>query len=464
MNRYKLPKFPLRGLGGFRGLGASLLTLCMLTACSDDTILSEDLHSEVPGQGTPFVITADGGNELNIPHASYGEYAGRVNVNGAWHITTSQAGLAVFPSEGTGPTNVLVQVGENWGTARLGELTLDYQRTGTRATDDKASYTTRIQQSACPELDSISNIFSSNKGAGYSYFPNDDFFKGVVMPIFNLHTLDSLQRIHDVTYIIDDLYPSSDQLVITSDTEEGLTRKLGVEASLGVDYKKVSVKIGGGYSSTNDRKTSRKYALKRLKAYQFTREIHYMNIMEYASRSDENARRVFSPGFMYLQNRLAADIKKAGTQEEKEQACIDFMKVCGPCFVSKSAMGNTLDFTISVDSTLLSKDRTITAALDLVVKSKVSVNAKFEMTDSEKQLFSQTESKLAVRGGDVSQVSILVTGGSLSDQQVSAWQMSCRPRQAVLVDMNLLPIHYLIIDEESRQVMQNYLTKLLTEE
>lgn len=441
-------------------------TLCMLVACSDDTILPENLHSEIPGQNTPFVITADGGSELNIPHASYGEYAGRVNVSGAWRITTNQAGIAVFPSEGTGPAEVLVQVGENWGTARLGELTLDYHQTGTRAADGEASYTARIRQSACPELDSISHIFSSNKGAGYSYFPHDDFFKGLVMPLFNLNTLDSLQRIHGVTYIIDDLFPSSDQLVITSDTEEGLTRKLGVEASLGVDYKKVGVKLGGGYSSTTERKTSRKHALKRLKAYQFTREIHYMNIVEYASRSDENARRVFSPGFLYLQNKLAVDLKKAGTQEEKEKACNDFMKVCGPCFVSKSAMGNTLDFIISVDSTLLSKERTINAALDLTVRSKVTVSgsAKFEMTDSEKQLFSQTESKLAVRGGDVSLVSILVTGGSLSNQQVAAWQMSCRPRQAVLVDMNLLPIHYLIIDEESRQVMQNYLTKLLTEE
>lgn len=441
-------------------------TLCMLMACSDNAILPENLSSKIPGQDAPFVITTDGSSELNIPHASYGEYAGRVNVNGAWHITTNQAGIAVFPSEGTGPANVLVQVGENWGTARMGELTLDYKQTETRAADGEASYTTRIRQSACPELDSISHIFSSNKGAGYSYFPHDDFFKGVVMPLFNLNTLDSLQRSHEVTYIIDDLFPSSDQLVIISDTEEGLTRKLGVEASLGVDYKKVSGKISGGYSSSTESKTSHKYALKRLKAYQFTREIHYMNIMEYATRSDENARRVFSPGFLYLQNKLATDLKKAGSQEEKEKACNEFMKVCGPCFVSKSAMGNTLDFIISVDSTQLSKEMTINAALELTVKSKVSVSgsAKFEMTDSEKKLFSKTESKLAVRGGNVSLVSILVTGGSLSDQQVAAWQMSCSPRQAVLVDINLLPIYYLIIDEESRQMMQNYLTKLLTEE
>lgn len=460
MNLYKLPTFPLRGLVG------SLFTLCMLTACSDNNILPENLQSEVPGQDTPFVITEANGSELNIPHASYGEYAGRINVSGPWSITASQPGIAVFPSEGTGPANVLVQVGENWGTARQGELKLDYQQAGTRAEDGKASYIARIRQTACSELDSISSIFSSNKGAGYSYYPNDDFFKGVVMPLFNLNTLDSLQRSHEVTYIIDDLFPASDQLVIISDTEEGLTRKLGVEASLGIDYKKVSGKISGGYSSNTETKTSRKYALKRLKTYQFTREIHFMNIMEYASRSDENARRVFSPGFLYLQNKLAADLKKAGTQEEKEKACNDFMKVCGPCFIFKSAMGNTLDFTISVDSTQLSKEMSITAALDLTVKSKVTVSgsAKFEMTDSEKKLFSQTESKLAVRGGDVSLVSILVTGGSLSDQQVAAWQMSCNPRQAVLVDMNLLPIHYLIIDEESRQVMQNYLTKLLTEE
>ena len=69
---------------------------------------------------------------------------------------------------------------------------------------------------------------------------------------------------------------------------------------------------------------------------------------------------------------------------------------------------------------------------------------------------SKTTATVKVRGGDVSQVCILVTGGDLYNDQVTAWQNSCRPTLAVMVDMSLVPIYVLIADKDAREVLMNY--------
>jgi len=44
----------------------------------------------------------------------------------------------------------------------------------------------------------------------------------------------------------------------------------------------------------------------------------------------------------------------------------------------------------------------------------------------------------------------------LNDDQVSAWQNSCRHTQAVMVDMTLAPIYALITDKDARDVLTSY--------
>jgi hypothetical protein len=61
-----------------------------------------------------------------------------------------------------------------------------------------------------------------------------------------------------------------------------------------------------------------------------------------------------------------------------------------------------------------------------------------------------------VRGGDVSLVNILVTGGELYDSDVTAWQNSCRATHAVMVDLSLIPIYALIVNDYARQVLSDY--------
>ena len=74
---------------------------------------------------------------------------------------------------------------------------------------------------------------------------------------------------------------------------------------------------------------------------------------------------------------------------------------------------------------------------------------------------SKTQATVKVRGGDVSKVCILVTGGTLDDYDVTAWQNSCRPTRAVMVDMSLVPIYVLIVDAEARAVLTNYFREKL---
>jgi len=56
----------------------------------------------------------------------------------------------------------------------------------------------------------------------------------------------------------------------------------------------------------------------------------------------------------------------------------------------------------------------------------------------------------------VSQVCILVTGGVLLDSEVTAWQNSCTPTRAVMVDMALIPIYALIADADAHEVLKSY--------
>lgn len=67
------------------------------------------------------------------------------------------------------------------------------------------------------------------------------------------------------------------------------------------------------------------------------------------------------------------------------------------------------------------------------------------------------EAKINVRGGDVSQVSILTTGGTLENEDLLAWQQSIEPKSAVMIDMKLVPIYLLISDQAAKHICSHTL-------
>ena len=126
-------------------------------------------------------------------------------------------------------------------------------------------------------------------------------------------------------------------------------------------------------------------------------------------------------------------------------------------------MGTSLDYQISVDSTALRDTLTVKVALEAsfqtnIKNQQVSGKGSFDIGVSKEatDLKSKTTATVKVRGGDVSKVCILVTGGQLDDSDVTAWQNSCTPTRAVMVDMVLIPIYVLITDEYARGVLTNY--------
>ena len=455
-----------------RNISRSVLVLvaALATACSgsEDMIGNEGTGSE---SNAPFSILGTSGSDIVNTGASYGEYTAYINVPGKWSIATSKGLANVYPSSGEGPTTAIVQVGENWGAARENVLTLKSEEVVTRAGGDNQT-SLSIVQASNPSLDAVSKVFSANKGAGYSYMPGGEFCSGAMIPLFNLATLDSMQRATGVRLISDVVFPQTTQSVMTGDSEEAITKGLHVGVSLGLDLGKVKNKgtgsgsVGVDVGKLHEEKSINKYALKRLKTTQFTREIHYMNLMSLLEQttSRDMQEKLLSPGFLSVQKRFAKEIAaEKGNTTKQYILCDRFLSEVGPCFISKSAMGTSLDYQISVDSTALRDTLTVKVALEAsfqtnIKNKQVSGKGSFDIGVSKEatDLKSKTTATVKVRGGDVSKVCILVTGGQLDDSDVSAWQNSCTPTRAVMVDMVLIPIYVLITDTYARDVLTNY--------
>ena len=450
---------------------ALVLVAALVAACSGSEEMTGHEMTGDAGSTAPFSIIGTSGNNIVNTGASYGEYTAFINVPGKWSIATSKGLANVYPSVGEGPTTAVVQVGENWGAMRENVLTLVTEGANRRAGSENA-YQLSVVQAGNPSLETVSTVFSSNKGAGYSYMPGGEYCDGALIQLFNLVTLDSIQRATGVRLISDDIYPTTSQEFLTSNSEEGLTKGLTVNASAGVNFSSVKSKGSGsgsidvGVSTGHEEKSINKYALKRQKNTQFTREIHYMNVLALLKEATtrEDSVKLLSSGFLSAQETFAKDIAAAkGNTTKQYDICRRFLDEMGPCFISKSAMGTVLDYQISVDSTLLSDTLGVSVALEASFQTKVkntsvgdagSIN--IGVSNAAKELQSKTTATVKVRGGDVSKVCILVTGGELLDSDVTEWQNSCVPERAVMVDMALVPIYALLTNDYAREVMTNY--------
>ena len=453
-----------------RSYSMLVLAAALAVACSssEDMTGNEGTSNE---SNAPFAILGTSGQGVMNTGASYGEYTAFINVPGKWSVATSKGLANVYPSVGEGPATVVVQVGENWGAMRENVLTLSSEG-ATRGAGGDSEYNLSIVQSGNPSLDEVSTIFSSNKGAGYSYMPGGEYCDGALIQLFNLVTLDSIQQATGVRLISDDIFPQTSQEVVTGNSESELTKKVTVDASAGMDFGKVKGRTTGSGSVTvgvgtgHEEKSKNKYALKRLTNTQFTREIHYMNVMALLEKATtpEEKQKLLSPGFYSVQETLARNLAAAkGNTTKQYDLCDKFLDEIGPCFINKSVMGTVLDYQISVDSTLLRDTLGVKVALEASFQSKIkgkdaSGTASFNIGVSKEatELTSKTTATIKVRGGDVSLVNILVTGGELYDSDVTAWQNSCRATHAVMVDLSLIPIYALIVNDYARQVLSDY--------
>ena len=444
----------------------SILLGFSATSCSDNNILTDvptddngEENTEVVEQ-TPFTIVDKQGKPVDVFSADFNEYYIQVNVPGKWRLSTDNDYLMPLQEEGEGPTLVRLFVGNNWYQSRSGNISLqqlDADAT-TRSTGSDV-YTRATTQAETPDMSETMKMISSNKGAGYSYLPNSNYCLGTNMQIFNMSRLDSLQQAMRYDLFVDEYYPQVEEEVTMANSQEELSDKLSVAASVNVNFSAFAVDVKGHFGSSSSNSTNKEYAVKRLKSYQYTREINYMNLIALIQQKPELADEIYAPGFQMKVTEFEAAIKEATSDEQKKKLCKDFCDEIGPCFISKAVMGCVLDYYISVDKTLLGDTMTAGGALDFKYKSAVQVDVHGEgnYTEAQKKLLQNTEAKVTVKGGDVSQVCILATGGTLSNDEVKTWQLTVEPKTAVLIDMKLVPIYVLIDDTAAHDALKNYI-------
>ena len=434
------------------------------TSCSDNNVLTnvptddnEEENTEVVEQ-TPFTIVDKQGKPVDVFSADFNEYYIQVNVPGKWRLSTDNDYLVPLQKEGEGPTLVSLFVGINWYQSRSGNITLqqlDADAT-TRSTGSDA-YTRATTQAETPDMSETMKMISSNKGAGYSYLPNSNYCLGTNMQIFNMSRLDSLQQALRYDLFIDEYFPQVEEEVTMANSQEELSDKLSVAASVNVNFSAFSVDVKGHFGSSSSSSTEKEYAVKRLKSYQYTREINYMNLIALIKQKPELAEEIYAPGFQMKVTEFEAAIKEATSEEQKKKLCKDFCDEVGPCFISKAVMGCVLDYYISVNKSVLGDTMTAGGALDLQYSVTVKIEGSGDYTETEQKILENIEAKITVKGGDVTMVSILPTGGQLEGKAVEQWLLSVAPTTAVLIDMKLVPIYVLIDDTAAHDALKDYI-------
>ena len=443
--------------------------LCLNTACSDNESLIDLPTNGNNEEGTeiveqsPFTILDKQGCTVEEFSAGFNEYYVQVNVPGKWRLSTDTDFLVPLQEEGEGPALVRMYVGANWFYNRTGHISLQQlDADATTRGGGSDVYTRAATQAETPDMNETMKMISSNKGAGYSYLPNTNYCLGTNMQIFNMSRLDSLQKALRYDLFIDEYYPQVEEEVTTADSQEDLSNKLSVAASVNVNFNAFAVDVKGHFGSSSSNSANKEYAVKRLKSYQYTREINYMNLMALIKKKPELADEIYAPGYQMKIGEFETAIKNATTDEEKKILCKNFCDEVGPCFISKAVMGCVLDYYISVDKTLLGDTMTAGGALDFKYTSvvQVDVHGDGDYTEAEKKLLQNTEAKVTIKGGNVSLVSILASGGTLKNEEVKEWQLSVVPGTSVLIDMKLTPIYTLINDSTAHRELKDYIDEI----
>lgn len=452
----------LRQAAGLAGLLLCGLSGAITSSCSSEqTAFEPDQPIDQPlAEEAQLRIIDANGQPVTTLDNHYGQYYVEVNVALPWQLTSDTPFLYPTVNEGNGPARIPLLVADNWSNERSGQLHLHVGDATTRSSST-GDVTVKATQDPNEDVEKVKNMLSSNKGAGYSYLPNSNYCLGTNIQVFNMVRLDSLQKALRYNLITDEYYPQVEEEIMTAKSQEDLANKLSIAASVNLNFRVFSIEVKGSYEGDESSSTSKEYAIERLKSYQFTREVEYLNIVSLVQNGTIKAEEVFAPGFIYRRKEFTDAIHKATSQSEKDKLCAAFCEDIGPCFINKSVLGCVMDYYISVDKSLLTNGITVTGALKVKIQSsfRIDVQGEGAFKDQAKKIAEQTEAKINIRGGNVNQVCILATGGTLDNTEVKAWQLSVTPMTAVMIDMKLIPIYVLFDDNEAYQALKSYIDK-----
>jgi len=318
--------------------------------------------------------------------------------------------------------------------------------TETDVSDD--STTTRLLTNATYEL-----------AAGYTYDPTLQMGAAVGYQIFNIQGLDKAQRRLGSSYIWDDSDAGTTQEVVTAHTQEDLRTVLQLSGSLGLSLYGTNVTVSGGFTKEDLESRTKEYGLMRLNTTCFSRDIQYGNVVADFENHPALDREVFTPVFAEERRVLQAYNSNNDYQGLRNKVH-NFLLRWGCCFVSHSVMGCSLYYEVSVDKSVLNKEVTIDAALLASASKVLSAGGSIEMDNIYEKIENHYEYQLEARGGDVQLISLIHTGGALTNEMFLAWSKSLHTCEgqladnAVLVSVHLVSMAQLFTDKVSNEMQR----------
>lgn len=433
-----------------------ILSVLMSVSCREQNLFeTEDVMSgnALPEQGSLLLIDMQGRSLQSLPD-KYGCYRLVVREPGEWRLRSSCDFVQLERESGSGCDTIVVMVGRNWSDMREAELIL--------SAEEGPVQRLSVSQLANRSLSVVASKINSSMGAGYSYCPAGRFTMGTGIQVFNMHQLLALQGAYGYNLMNDDYYTTLDTYVCTSDSLSALQSQLNITVSAEVDLKLFTLNFEGEYQNSNVSEGNRTYAAQRMNSTLFSRELNYMNAVALVSEYPEFRDRIFAAGFLLLHDNLVSDINATPDYSTRRNLCRSFVKMVGPCFISKSLMGCNMDYWISVDKSSLDETMDVEALLKFKLESSFSINvdARGSYTANQWKLRNETQSHFECRGGNPQLVSIINASDSLPYAALQEWMLDVEPDNAVLVDMHLEPIYLLFTDSATREALRDYISNM----
>lgn len=436
------------------GLMCCLLVSCVTGGLEPNSFPEPDKHAVLSSRSLQLL------DSHAVPVSEIGPgFAGymlSVDCDGAWEIDVQDGFVALGTAEGTGPDTLQLLVCENWGESR--SCTLNFMP------DNKPAESLLLVQKQSLTMPENMSRLSAVRGTGFSYFPSTNLANGIDKQIFNIEELRQIQSETGIHLFADDYYPQNSVTVYTSDSIEGIENQIAVSVGLEVGVYGIKVGIKGSFASSSESTESSKYGYMNLRRSYFTREIQYKNAVALAMQDSQMFRRMFAPGFRRELEDFIESVKQESDPYYQMEYCRAFVDHVGVGFVQKSVLGCSMEYLMSINDSYLHDTISISGTLSASfgeVFSIISMEGIGSYSSVEKEASKNAHVSVTARGGDTGFVGITSAGGKVDWETLQKWQMSVSPDNAVLVDINLLPLYCIIPDKYVAGVLENYYEKEL---
>lgn len=237
-------------------------------------------------------------------------------------------------------------------------------------------------------------------------------------------------------------------------TTSSIANQLAVEAGIGVELSAFEVKLSGAFETKTSSSMKSQYAMRNINHQVKSRYLRE-GAVRHMAKGD---------GYECLASGIRTIIDNIKNGDNPQQQMRRLIENYGTHVITYAALGGSLQFSVSHISTEEISDQEIRAALDVSVKSAVSVSGSFEMTDKEKKTMENTTVSFVSYGGE--SFKPMAAGTSfedavkhfLSKDVIDQWVAPIKKNynKIALIDMKAVPIWDLIPDKEVAEQIHEY--------